>query len=367
MIKKINAIKFSRNDSKEFFKTLNKRVNKYFKEKNISKNGNWKIWVKTITMFSLLLTPYILISLISIPSWIQVLLSIVMGIGLAGIGMNVMHDGNHGSFSNKKWINRLMGGSIYLLAGNRYNWQVQHNVLHHTYTNIHGHDEDLEAGRIIRFSKHSKWRWFHKFQHYYSVFFYGLLTINWSITTDFFQMKRYMKKKLSHGRFPNPFVNWTKLIVSKVLYFLFWIFIPILVFNVLWWKVLISFIVMHYTAGLILSLVFQLAHIMDEAEMPLPDLNGNIENSWAIHQLNTTVNFAANNKLVNWFTGGLNYQVEHHIFPNISHVHYDQIAKIVKKTSIEFNLPYNEFNTFFDAIRAHFRFLKTMGLKPQNA
>ena len=246
-------------------------------------------------------------------------------------------------------------------------WQVQHNVLHHTYTNIHGHDEDLEAGRIIRFSKHSKWRWFHKFQHYYSVLLYGLLTLNWSITTDFFQMKRYMKKKLSHGRFPNPFVNWTKLIVSKVLYFLFWIFIPILVFNVLWWKVLISFIVMHYTAGLILSLVFQLAHIMDEAEMPLPDLNGNIKNSWAIHQLNTTVNFAANNKLVNWFTGGLNHQVEHHIFPNISHVHYDQIAKIVKKTSIEFNLPYNEFNTFFDAIRAHFRFLKTMGLKPQNA
>ena len=79
------------------------------------------------------------------------------------------------------------------------------------------------------------------------------------------------------------------------------------------------------------------------------------------------VNFAAKSKLVNWFTGGLNYQVEHHIFPNISHVHYDKIAKIVKKTSSDFNLPYNEFNTFFDAIRAHFKFLKTMGVKPQNA
>jgi linoleoyl-CoA desaturase len=259
-----------------------------------------------------------------------------------------------------------MGGSIYLLAGNRYNWQVQHNVLHHTYTNIHGHDEDLEAGRIIRFSKHSEWRWFHKFQHYYSVLLYGLLTINWAITTDFLQMKRFMKKKLSHGKFPNPFVNWTKLLISKILYFLFWIFIPILFFNIIWWKVLLSFLVMHYTAGLILSLVFQLAHIMDEADMPLPDSDGNIKNSWAIHQLKTTVNFASNNKLVNWFTGGLNYQVEHHIFPNISHVHYDKIAEIVKKTTNEFNLPYNEFNTFLDAIRAHFRFLKTMGMKPQN-
>ena len=130
---------------------------------------------------------------------------------------------------------------------------------------------------------------------------------------------------------------------------------------------MLSFLVMHYTAGLILSLVFQLAHIMDEADMPLPDSDGNIKNSWAIHQLKTTVNFASNNKLVNWFTGGLNYQVEHHIFPNISHVHYDKIAEIVKKTTNEFNLPYNEFNTFLDAIRAHFRFLKTMGMKPQNA
>jgi len=154
MIDKINTVKFLRNDSKKFFKTLNKRVNNYFKEKNITKNGNWKLWIKTIVMFGLLLTPYILISTLTISGWLQILLSVIMGIGLAGIGMNVMHDGNHGSFSNKKWINRLMGGSIYLLAGNRYNWQVQHNVLHHTYTNIHGHDEEL--GNYYRFSSDEK-------------------------------------------------------------------------------------------------------------------------------------------------------------------------------------------------------------------
>ena len=269
-------ILFNRKDSAIFFKTLNKRVNSYFKDNNITKSGNWKIWIKTIIMFSLLITPYVLISIFSIPTWLQILFSMVMGIGLAGVGMNVMHDGNHGSFSNKKWINRIMGGSIYLLAGNRYNWQVQHNVLHHTYTNIHGHDEDLEAGRIIRFSKHSEWKWFHKFQHYYSVLLYGLLTLNWSITTDFLQMKRYMRRKLSHGKFPNPFVNWSKLVISKILYFMFWLIVPILIFNIVWWKVLISFIIMHYTAGLILSLVFQLAHIMNEAEMPTPDSLGNI-------------------------------------------------------------------------------------------
>jgi len=357
-------IRFERKNSSDFFRILNTRVNRYFKQKNIRKTGNWKIWVKTFVMFSLLITPYVIISIFTIPGWTQILFSIIMGVGLAGVGMNVMHDAIHDSLSSKKWVNRLMGSSIYLLAGNRYNWQVQHNILHHTYTNIHGHDEDMEAGRIIRFSKHSEWKWYHRFQHYYSVLLYGLLTINWAITADFRQMKRYMKRKLSQGKFPSPFVNWSKLLISKILYFTFWIIIPIFIFKILWWKVLISFVVMHYTAGLILTIVFQLAHIMDEADMPLPDSKGNIKNNWAIHQLKTTVNFACDSKLVNWFTGGLNHQIEHHIFPNISHIHYDKIAKIVRKTAKEFNLPYNEFKNTKDAIVAHFNHIRLMGIKP---
>ena len=138
----------------------------------------------------------------------------------------------------------------------------------------------------------------------------------------------------------------------------------LLFLDIAWWKILIGFFVMHYTAGLILSVVFQLAHVMEEAEMPLPEENGTMKNSWAIHQLKTTVNFSTKNKIVNWFTGGLNHQVEHHIFPNISHIHYTKISKIVKETAKEFNLPYNEYKSTRKAIIAHFRFLKEMGTKP---
>ena len=173
-------IRFSRTDSTKFFKTLNKRVNQYFRENNIKRTGNWRLHIKTIVMFSLFLSPYFLILTLDINEWYMLLLTIVMGIGMAGVGMNVMHDGNHGSYSSKKWINKLMGSSMYILAGNVYNWQVQHNVLHHTYTNIHGHDEDMDAGRIIRFTKHAEWKRFHKFQHYYSLFLYGLYTFNWA-------------------------------------------------------------------------------------------------------------------------------------------------------------------------------------------
>ena len=358
------TLKFSRKDPANFFRTLNSRVNKYFRENNIKRTGNWKVWLKTLIMFSLFLVPYSLILTLSMTPWLQVILVFVMGIGMAGVGMNVMHDGNHGSFSNKDWINKLMGSSIYILAGNVYNWKVQHNVLHHTYTNVHGHDEDLDAGRILRFTKHAQWKWYHRFQHYYSILLYGLLTINWAITTDFVQMKRYMKRKLSYGEFPNPFINWSTLVVSKVIYLAIWILLPILILKLSWWKILIGFFLMHYTAGLILSVIFQLAHIMDEAEMPMPENDGSLKNTWAIHQLKTTVNFSPKNKFINWFTGGLNHQVEHHIFPNISHIHYGKIAEIVKKTAKEFNLPYNEFKTTRKAIIAHFNYLKLMGVKP---
>ena len=362
-----NAIKFSRVDSTKFFKTLNKRINEYFKEKNLKKTGNWKLYLKTIVMFSIFLTPYFLILTVDMSQWLQLLLTVVIGVGMAGVGMNVMHDGNHGSFSSKKWVNNLMGSSIYILAGNAFNWKVQHNVLHHTYTNIQGHDEDIDAGRVIRFSKHADWHKMHKYQQYYSVFLYGLLTINWAITTDFKQMYQYLKRGLSYGKSPNPATQWTILAISKIIYVLVWIVIPIVVLNLAWWKILIGFFVMHYVAGLILSITFQLAHVMPDTEMPLPDGEGNIKNTWAIHQLFTTANFAPKNKLVGWFTGGLNRQIEHHLFSHISHVHYKDLAKIVKKTAKEFNLPYNEYKTTRKAIALHFQQLKELGKKPAMA
>ncbi|NNF76265.1 MAG: acyl-CoA desaturase [Flavobacteriaceae bacterium] len=358
------TLSFSRTESAKFFRTLNKRVNAYFKENNIKRTGNWSLWLKTVIMFSIFLLPYFVILTLDLPGWVQLLLTVVMGIGMAGVGMNVMHDGNHGSFSNKPWINRLMGSSIYILAGNVYNWKVQHNVLHHTYTNIHGHDEDMDAGSLLRFSKHADWKWFHRFQHYYSVLLYGLLTINWAITSDFKQMKRYMRRKLSYGKLPSPAANWSKLVITKAIYVVIWIVIPLLILDIAWWKILIGFFIMHYTAGLILSVVFQLAHIMDEADMPLPEKNGTMKNTWAIHQLHTTVNFSTRNRLVNWFTGGLNHQVEHHIFPNISHIHYNKISKIVRETAKEFNLPYNEYKSMRTAVLAHFKFLREMGMNP---
>ena len=363
-MKLLSLPKFSNKDSNKFFRTLNKRVNYYFKESKIRKTGNWKLYLKAVIIFSMFLVPYFVIMIFDPNQWISLMFIILSSIGMAGVGMNVMHDGNHGSFSNKKWVNKLMGSSIYILAGNAYNWQIQHNVLHHTFTNIHGHDEDLAAGRILRFSKHSKWFPYHKYQHFYSFLLYGLMTINWAITGDFLQTIRYLKKKLSFKKFVSPKKQWINLIFTKIIYFTIWIVLPMVFLNLAWWKILIGFFILHYIAGVILTIVFQLAHVVEKVEMPLPSNLGNMKNSWAIHQLFTTSNFSTNNKILNWFSGGLNFQVEHHLFPKISHIHYKKISKIVKKTALEFNLPYNEYRTTRDAIKSHFNFLKLMGTKP---
>ncbi len=358
-----DTIKFSTVDKAKFFRTLNKKVNDYFKEKKIKKTGNWKLYLKAIIMFALFLIPLILIFTLDLPTWVQILFMVLIGVGMAGVGMNVMHDANHGTFSSKTWVNKLFGSSIYILAGNDYNWKVQHNVLHHTYTNIQGHDEDIDAGRIIRFSKHTKWLKIHKYQKYYAFFLYGLLTVNWAITTDFKQSYNYLKRKLSYGKMPNATTQWTKLIIGKIIYYSFWVVLP-LIMGFAWYQVLIGFLIMHYTAGVILSVVFQLAHVMPNTEMPTPDENGNMKNTWAIHQLFTTSNFAPKSWLVGFFTGGLNRQVEHHLFANISHIHYKKLAKIVKETALEFKLPYNEYNTMWRAVKEHYNQLKVLGQKP---
>jgi linoleoyl-CoA desaturase len=177
-------------------------------------------------------------------------------------------------------------------------------------------------------------------------------------------MRNYLKRKLSYGEPKSPKILWTTLIITKMIYVSIWIVLPILI-GITWWKVLLGFFLMHYTAGLILSIVFQLAHVVDHTTNPTPNDLGEMDNTWAIHQLYTTTNFAPKNAIVNWYTGGLNHQIEHHIFPNISHIHYGKIAKIVKETAKECNLPYYEYKTMRSAVIAHFKHLRELGMKPE--
>lgn len=361
---KYQNLKFS-NQQQDFFITLNQRVNNYFKSNKIERTANTEMVIKTIAMFSIYLIPYfLLISGVVSNSWAMLGLVIVMGLGVAGIGLSVMHDANHGAYSTKPWVNNLLGLSLNLVGGHAMNWKIQHNVLHHTYTNVHDVDEDISPRGIIRMAPESQWKPMHRFQHYYAWFFYGLMTLVWVLTKDFARIIKYQKEGLIKKQRTTAVKEWLIMLTTKVIYFTYIFIIPLWLMPVTFGQVLIAFLIMQYIAGFILAIIFQPAHVVEGTEYPMPDAHGNLENSWAIHQLHTTTNFGHKQKLFSWYVGGLNYQVEHHLFPNICHVHYRKIAGIVEQTAKEFNLPYKKKETFFEAIAAHAVMLKFLSKKP---
>jgi linoleoyl-CoA desaturase len=349
----------------DFFVSLNQRVNQYFKSNNISRNANAEMVVKTVCMFLLYFVPYgIIISGTITNPWMLLVLCLAMGVGLAGIGLSVMHDANHGAYSKKAWVNNLIGYSLNIIGGHAFNWKIQHNVLHHTYTNVHDADEDISPRGVMRMAPESAWKPAHRFQHIYAWFLYCLLTLVWVFIKDFARLVKYQREGLVKKQQASVTREWTILIVTKILYIGYIIVLPALLLPLAWWQILIGFVAMHAVSGFILSVIFQPAHVVDGTEYPEPDETGLLENTWAVHQIRTTTNFANGNKLLSWYVGGLNYQIEHHLFPTVCHVHYRKIAPIVEQTAREYNLPYKSIPTFMGAMAGHARLLKKLGERP---
>lgn len=358
----IKLVKFIPGKRTDFYPTLKKRIDQYFKSNNLSRNANRIMVIKTVTMLSLYFGPYLAMLIISPTSfWFLFGLWILMGIGVAGVGLSIMHDANHGSYSKNKKVNLVLGKVMDLIGGNSTNWKIQHNVLHHTYTNIEGLDEDIQPGAVMRFSPHAKKRRIHKLQFLYAWFFYGIMTLSWVAARDFTQLLKYSRNGLISTNRTSLKREMIKLVSFRVVYFLYTLVLPAIFLQVPFWYILLGFLAMHFVAGLILACIFQPAHVIEDTDYPVPANSGNIENEWAIHQLLTTTNFAPGSKIFSWFVGGLNFQIEHHLFPNICHIHYKKLSTIVKTTAREFGLPYYVQPTFAHALWKHGKMLKELG------
>lgn len=358
------SLRFSK-DRQDFFVTLNKRVNEYFKTNNISRHANAEMIVKTVFMFALYFVPFVLmLTGVVSGTWPMIAMCVLMGAGTAGIGLSIMHDANHGAYSGKSWVNNLIGYSLNVVGGNAFNWKIQHNVLHHTYTNVYDADEDISPRGVLRMSPYSEWKAMHRFQHVYAWFIYGLMTFVWVLFKDVIRLISYHKDGLIKKQNANVTQEIVILVVTKLIYLGYIFTLPVVILDLSFWTVFAGFCIMHYVAGFILAVIFQPAHVIEGTEYFEPDMEGNLENNWAIHQLHTTTNFANKSRLFSWYVGGLNFQVEHHLFPNICHVHYRKIAPIVESTAKEFGVPYKSAETFLDALVGHGRLLRELGKKP---
>jgi linoleoyl-CoA desaturase len=349
-------VKFVASD--EFHAEIRRRVDRYFSETGQKTRGGSRMYLKTAVVIAWFAASYGLLIFVASSWWLAVPLAVSLGLALAAIGFNIQHDAGHHAYSEHRWVNRLFALSLDLMGGSSFAWARKHNSIHHSFANITGHDEDIDMGWLGRLSPHQKRLAFHRVQHVYMWFLYGLVSMKWHFYDDF---RDLLKGHIGGHTFARPRGwNLATFIGGKALFFSLAILIPAIFHPLL--VVLLFYVVVSFVQGVALSLVFQLAHCVEEASFPLPhEGTCRMETSWAVHQVETTVNFARSNRALSWYAGGLNFQIEHHLFPQVCHVHYPALAPLVEQTCQEFGLRYAAHGTYRSALKSHYRWLRRMG------
>ena len=350
-------MKFAHPDD-AFLAVLRQRVDEMFSNTGRRRRDCAAMYAKTAIILTWFVTSYVLLVTCAAAWWQALPLAISLGLAMASIGFNIQHDGSHAAYSNRQWVNSLMAMALDLLGGSSFFWKRTHNQIHHSYTNITGHDGDIDMGVLGRLSPHQQTRGFHRLQHLYLWVLYGFLPFKWQFVDD---IRGAVTGQIGINTFARP-RGWqlAVFVCGKLLFLSLAFVIPMLLHP--WYAVLLFFFVASFVQGLTLSIVFQLAHCLEEADFPIPPgENGQMEKTWAVHQVETTVNFACRNRLITWFTGGLNHQIEHHLFPQICHVNYPAIAGLMEATCHDFGVRYAAHGSLWSAVRAHYRWLRRMG------
>jgi len=346
--------------TQSFHTELKRRISDYFEEVGKSQTGNYNLFLKAVILMLSFVFVYIHLVFFTPGVLWAILECVLLGGIVAAIGFNVMHDGAHGSFSKYKWMNHFAALSLNILGGNSFMWNQKHNVIHHAFTNVDGIDDDIDIQPWMRMSETQKKYKLHKYQHLYFWLLYSLLYIFWIFLFDY---QKYFKSKV--GTMPlkkmalaDHFIFWG----FKIAHAFLFLALPIYMIGFSNW--VIGFVIFTCVAGFVLSLVFQLAHTVQHTAFPIADVATNkLEDEWAVHQIKTTANFATSNPVVSWLVGGLNFQIEHHLFPKISHVHYPAISKIIRQACQEYGLVYIEYPRVRYAVASHVAFLRQMGRK----
>ena len=338
---------------------LRRRVEEYFRTTGRRPRDCWPMYVKTAILLGGFTVVYTLLVFVDQTWWQGLLLAVLLGLSAAGIGFNIQHDGGHQAYSDHPWVNKLMAMTLELIGGSSHLWRWKHVVLHHTYVNITGHDTDIDLGLLARLTPHQRRLPYHRWQHLYLWPLYGLLAIKWQLLDDF---RKLISGRISNQPFPDPKGRELVIFIAgKAIFFTMAFGIPLLFHSI--GVVLLYYGVAGLVAGMALSVVFQVAHCVEEAEFPLPrEETGRVEHAWAIHQAETTVDFARRSRVVAWLVGGLNFQIEHHLFPRLCHVNYPAISKLVEETCREFGIKYTEHRSFRAGLASHFRWLRRMGM-----
>jgi len=288
-------------------------------------------------------------------------IAIIMGLHMAWIGLNIQHDANHGAISKNPWVNRVLGITENWIGGSQVNWIHQHVVQHHLHTNDVHLDPDMHSTTYVRMNPLDPLMKHHLGQH---VYFWLILPLYglWVVLQSIMDLI-----KGSHHTPMSPLLKGERLfdLSMEALVVLRWVVLPVYVtggFSVL----LNHSVPMYLVAGGYLSFFFMISHNFVGAQAltdtTRPSNKGCDKNSFLYKQCATSSNLAG------WWlcqlNGGLNYQIEHHLFPGMNHCHYPTIAPIVRQFCKERNIPYTHFPSVMDNWMSTVSHLFDMGHNP---
>lgn len=348
-------VKFQKPTGDDFYNTLKSRVDGYFSKNSISTHADWKVHSKILLFFSLY---FLIIGTIysnAMTGGLLITAYLTLGFVTSLICVNFCHDVIHGAYFSSPKLTKLLGYMYDINGLSSYMWKITHNLRHHTFTNIPGFDEDIDKAILLRLSPKDELYGFHKYQQIYAFFLYFLTSLNWAYYADC----KTLVEEIKRGNVPPKEI--AAFVFFKSINLILFLILPLLLLSAPAWQIVVGFLGMHFVGGFFSAVIFQLAHVIENVAFPVPDQQGFIDNRWANHEMHTTSNFATNNAFLGWLIGGLNHQIEHHLFPYVCHAHYPKISKIVRETAQEYGIPYHEQPTLSEAIKSHFRTLKRFG------
>ncbi|MGD0913362.1 MAG: acyl-CoA desaturase [Terracidiphilus sp.] len=339
-----------------FPKVLRRRLENFFAEQKISPKADGSMWLKVAVGLAALLGSWIAIYALKPATWGFVALYLVGGLAQTFLLLNIAHDSNHNAISSKPSVNKLLNYVFDVCGISSYMWRILHHRGHHSCINLQGEDDALTGRGIFRFTPHEPRTRLHRFQHIYALFFYALFSLDYVFLRDFeaffFPTHDYLK------RTKHPLREYAILFASKALYVTYMLILPVVVLGKPIWVVALAFVLVHLIIGLSVSLVFQTTHTVDSTYFPAE--RSEFENG-VYHIFATTADYATENPVVAWLTGGLNHHIAHHLCPYVCHTHYAPLTRIVKQTAAEFGVPYRQHPTMTRAIAHHLILLKQLG------
>jgi linoleoyl-CoA desaturase len=340
-----------------FYRDLRQRVDRYFEESGISPKGDGRLHLKTAIICAVVVVSYVWAVFLAQSLWSAAVACFVLAQGISLVGANIMHDGAHGAYSESPRVNWWMGFTLDLLGGSNKMWRISHNISHHMFTNIEGYDVDLFTNGLLRLSPVQERKPFHRFQPYYLFIVYSGVSLWWVTTRD---IEYFFFKKGARNSATLTRSQVGLLILTKIVYFAIALVLPMTLHSPA--AVTLAFLFTHVVAGITLTTVFQLAHTTENVAFPEPEATSQrMGSEWAVHQVETTADFAPNSRLAAWYLGGLNFQIEHHLFSHVSHVHYPAISRIVRQACAEHGVRYQCYPSFRAALKAHLDFVARMG------